>query len=265
MFPIKGVCFHIPGKELSNGLKEINTDVYLVEFISIGTKNGNVIDLYLEHHGYDLSYWVQFEIGYDEVLDVCEINDYRSLMTLYGMDLEESRTGGKKGNVEGVNIGFLSKKGNAKGVKIGSPKKKGKAVKKGKCKVVETDSPSKKGKAVKKNNVKENCCTFKLWASLIQSESSSQIKTLISHYTCSRNFYLSALVTYKWIAKQFAYKIVQDLTISNRNIIKSVGQCKRAKQMALFDHKGVLIENYSRLWDYRKQLLDTNPASSVHL
>ncbi|GJZ45406.1 60S ribosomal protein L34 [Tanacetum coccineum] len=45
----------------------------------------------------------------------------------------------------------------------------------------------------------------------------------------------------------------------------SVGQCKRAKQRALFDHEGGLIEHYSRLWDYRKQLLDTNPGSSVHL
>ncbi|GKA76898.1 multidrug resistance-associated protein 5 [Tanacetum coccineum] len=44
-----------------------------------------------------------------------------------------------------------------------------------------------------------------------------------------------------------------------------MGQCKRAKQRALFDHEGGLIEHYSRLWDYRKQLLDTNPGSSVHL
>nr|GFA70126.1 hypothetical protein CTI12_AA204890 [Tanacetum cinerariifolium] len=45
----------------------------------------------------------------------------------------------------------------------------------------------------------------------------------------------------------------------------SVGQCKRAKQKALFDHEGGLIEHYSRLWDYKKQLLDTNHGSSVHL
>nr|GFC56856.1 hypothetical protein CTI12_AA204890 [Tanacetum cinerariifolium] len=84
-----------------------------------------------------------------------------------------------------------------------------------------------------------------------------------------------SLVTFKWIAKQFAFKIIQDPTITYRYIqeqIKkkylinvSVGQCKRAKQTALFDHEGGLIEHYSRLWDYRKQLLDTNPGSSFHL
>ncbi|GKA77452.1 hypothetical protein Tco_0783913, partial [Tanacetum coccineum] len=80
---------------------------------------------------------------------------------------------------------------------------------------------------------------------------------------------------FKWMPKQFALKIIEDPTITYRSIqeqIKkkylinvSVGQCKRAKQRALFDHEGGLIEHYSRLWDYRKQLLDTNPCSSVHL
>nr|GEX10925.1 chloramphenicol acetyltransferase-like domain-containing protein [Tanacetum cinerariifolium] len=273
MFPVKGMYFHILGKELSNGLKEINTDVDLAEFISIVCKTrtfalGDKPYSFFAPEGKPPRRGLNprplacgnnlpnSEIGYDEVSDVGEI----SLMALYGMDLEESRTGGKKGKKGD----WTQKKGKADGVKIGSLKK-GKAVNKGKGKVVETDSPSKKGKAVKKNNIKENCCTFKLWASLIQSKSSSQNKTLISHHTCSRNFYLSALVTYKWIAKQFAYKIVQGLTISNRNIIKCVRQCKRSKQMALFNHKGGLIENYIRLWDYRKQLLDTNPAASVHL
>nr|GEZ45252.1 60S ribosomal protein L34 [Tanacetum cinerariifolium] len=67
-------------------------------------------------------------------------------------------------------------------------------------------------------------------------------------HTCSRNFELGSLVTFKWIAKQFAFKIIQDPTITYRYIqeqIKkkylinvSVGQCKRAKQRALFDNEG---------------------------
>ncbi|GJX57760.1 hypothetical protein Tco_0287657 [Tanacetum coccineum] len=40
----------------------------------------------------------------------------------------------------------------------------------------------------------------------------------------------------------------------------SINQCKRAKQRAFFDHEGGLIEHYSRLWDYRQQILDMNPV-----
>nr|GEV50923.1 60S ribosomal protein L34 [Tanacetum cinerariifolium] len=125
IFPVKAIYFIVPGKKLSIGLKEIKSDVDLAELIALGTMNGNVIDLYLEHNG----------------------------------DLEEGRSGGKKGNwphmkgkAKCVKIGSPSKKDNAKGVKIGSPKKKGKDVKitspSNKGKDVETDSPRKKGKGV---------------------------------------------------------------------------------------------------------------------
>nr|GFB85778.1 hypothetical protein CTI12_AA204890 [Tanacetum cinerariifolium] len=63
-------------------------------------------------------------------------------------------------------------------------------------------------------------------------------------------------ITYRYIQEQIKKKYLINV---------SVGQCKRAKQRALFDHEGGLIEHYSRLWDYKKQLLDTNPGLSVHL
>ncbi|GJQ99674.1 hypothetical protein Tco_0522659 [Tanacetum coccineum] len=40
-----------------------------------GIKNGNVIDLYLEHHVSDLSHWVQTDIGFDEVLNFDDMED----------------------------------------------------------------------------------------------------------------------------------------------------------------------------------------------
>ncbi|GJU62779.1 retrovirus-related pol polyprotein from transposon TNT 1-94 [Tanacetum coccineum] len=45
----------------------------------------------------------------------------------------------------------------------------------------------------------------------------------------------------------------------------SLGQCRRAKQRALFDHEGGLIEHYSRLYDYRQAILDSNPGSTCRL
>ncbi|GKF39477.1 hypothetical protein Tco_0119538, partial [Tanacetum coccineum] len=45
----------------------------------------------------------------------------------------------------------------------------------------------------------------------------------------------------------------------------SLGQCKRAKQYALFDHEGGLVDHYSKLWQYRQAILDTNPGSTCVL
>ncbi|GKC54738.1 hypothetical protein Tco_1077483 [Tanacetum coccineum] len=45
----------------------------------------------------------------------------------------------------------------------------------------------------------------------------------------------------------------------------SVGQCKRAKQLALFDHEGGLIEHYAKLYQYRQAILDSNPGSTCTL
>ncbi|GJZ29289.1 multidrug resistance-associated protein 5 [Tanacetum coccineum] len=40
---------------------------------------------------------------------------------------------------------------------------------------------------------------------------------------------------------------------------------KRAKQCALFDHKGGLVDHYSKLWRYRQEILDTNSGSTYVL
>ncbi|GKB65532.1 60S ribosomal protein L34 [Tanacetum coccineum] len=72
MFPVKGIFFLIPGKELSNGLIEIKNDLDLANCIAVGYKNGKVVDMFLEHHGYDLSHWIQTDIDNndDELSDV---------------------------------------------------------------------------------------------------------------------------------------------------------------------------------------------------
>ncbi|GKA08693.1 hypothetical protein Tco_0688024 [Tanacetum coccineum] len=79
-FPIKGIYFLIPGKELNNGLVGIKDDSNLAECIALAFKNEKLIEIYLEHHGYDLSHWVQTEIDDDEVSDVGEMED----ITPYG-------------------------------------------------------------------------------------------------------------------------------------------------------------------------------------
>ncbi|GJY91146.1 hypothetical protein Tco_0506342 [Tanacetum coccineum] len=61
------------------------------------------------------------------------------------------------------------------------------------------------------------------------------------------NYTMGALVTYKWIAQHYVRDIIQNLNMSIdlKMTLKefflidvSLGQCKRAKQCALFDHEG---------------------------
>nr|GEU55220.1 hypothetical protein CTI12_AA204890 [Tanacetum cinerariifolium] len=72
MFLVKGIFFLVTGKELTNGLIQIKNDLDPANCIVIGYKNGKVIDMFLEHHGYDLSHWIQTDIDNndDEISDV---------------------------------------------------------------------------------------------------------------------------------------------------------------------------------------------------
>lgn len=45
----------------------------------------------------------------------------------------------------------------------------------------------------------------------------------------------------------------------------SLGQCKRAKYTAFYDHEGGLTDHYEKLWEYRQALLDSNPGTTCRL
>ncbi|GJW86098.1 hypothetical protein Tco_0159243 [Tanacetum coccineum] len=46
---------------------------------------------------------------------------------------------------------------------------------------------------------------------------------------------------------------------------KKNGQCKRAKACGLYDHEGGLVEHYSKLWEYRQVVLESNPCNTSQL
>nr|GEZ18338.1 60S ribosomal protein L34 [Tanacetum cinerariifolium] len=175
-FPVEGIYFLIPGKELSNGLVEIKDDSNLAECIVLAFKNEKLIKIYLEHHGGDdvvipnrtindsflnklcngTFISDQTDIpecneptdkellidGDDEGVDTrYRRNDYQNFMVLCGRAIAEGRCGGKKGK-KGVHS--PSKKG--KGVQI--PGKKDKGVQSPGKKGKGVQSPGKKGKGV---------------------------------------------------------------------------------------------------------------------
>ncbi|GJT83933.1 calcium/proton exchanger [Tanacetum coccineum] len=136
-------------------------------------------------------------------------------------------------------------------------------------------SPGKKWtkKAIKED--KKPYCPFRLYASWMSSENAFQIKSLISDHKCSRNYNLGSLVNYRWMACQCADQIIKDPFIPLRTMKKdvrqkfmidvSLGQCKRAKQTALYDHEGGLIDHYGKLWESRQALIDSNPGTTCKL
>nr|GEV08016.1 60S ribosomal protein L34 [Tanacetum cinerariifolium] len=201
MFPVKGIFFLVLGKELSNGLIQIKNDLDLANCISIIYKNGKVIDMFLEHHGYDLSHWIQTDIDNndDEIYDV-EMEDITGDKPDVG---ESSQPCGKELEInsddEDVGKQFKLVDGD----------------------LAEGRSDGKKGK-------KED------WPYKKEKDKDE-------------------------LPKKDKGKLLRAPKKGTKKV------CKRAKQRALFDHEGGLIKQYSRLWDYKKQLLDMNPGLSVHL
>ncbi|GJS05332.1 hypothetical protein Tco_0321840 [Tanacetum coccineum] len=58
---------------------------------------------------------------------------------------------------------------------------------------------------------------------------------------------------------------MKELIRENFLISVSLGKCKRAKSLALYDHEGGLVEHYSRLWEYKQALMESNPNSRCQL
>nr|GEZ60993.1 hypothetical protein CTI12_AA081420 [Tanacetum cinerariifolium] len=114
----------------------------------------------------------------------------------------------------------------------------------------------------------------KLWDSWMSGERSFQIKTLYSYHRYTRNYNMGSLVTFRWIARHYGRDIILNSAISYKFIREdirekymvdvSLGQCKRAKQCALYEHDGRLIEHYGKPWDYQQAVLDSNPDEEAY-
>ncbi|PWA39335.1 hypothetical protein CTI12_AA572830 [Artemisia annua] len=187
-------------------------------------------------------------------------NDMHKLLVYCGRDVSLGKCAGKRGKINTKDEASCSKSAEGES----EPSKISKET---------TERWAKKKKEEKQMLGNQGDCTFRLWASWMSTEKSFQIKTLYPDHKCSRNYSLGSLVTFKWIAHHYAreiidnpwltYKYMQNSIKEKFRIEVSLGQCKRAKQCALFDHEGGLVEHYSRLWEYRQAILDSNPDLGV--
>ncbi|GJX05334.1 calcium/proton exchanger [Tanacetum coccineum] len=199
--------------------------------------------------------------------------------TLGMRNVEEGRCAGKKGNKDRVMPNKVRSSVKNKVVKKQIVKKK--VIKKQTVKKTivldfgEGTSQSTKWTKKKIQDSKKVVCPFRLYASWMSNEHSFQIKSLISEHKCCKNYNLGALVTYRWIALQHFKEIIEDPFMSLRKIRDdirqkfmidvSLGQCTRAKQLALFDNEGGFIEHYGKLYQYMQALLESNPGSTCRL
>ncbi|GJR53145.1 hypothetical protein Tco_1403666 [Tanacetum coccineum] len=206
-------------------------------------------------------------------------NDWRQLLVYCGRDVSTGRCAGyfskkvkakKQLFTESHDDANKGKKPTKKQLKKGNLTFKVGKVKTRSCKVGEGTSKEGEGssrnsdvspkwtksKIASSRKSGQPQCGFRLWASWMSTENSFQIKSLKAEHKCARNYNLGSLVTYKWIAHHFAKEIIEDpfmpllkmkAAMREKFLINvSLGQCKRAKQRALYDFEGGLIEHYAR-------------------
>ncbi|GJY56928.1 hypothetical protein Tco_0456043 [Tanacetum coccineum] len=258
------------------GLKPISNDEQLNDFVQVVCENDYHLDMYTEHQGYDVLEMdiVDFQTDGEENVDITKLStDDPWLDKLVGK-------GKFVGEIEDLVLGLSGRKKipssafkndeyevrEAVGTmdhltpnQVAFPGKRGQR---------ESSEPSKVSQATKerwrKTKLEETKklknaidCPFRLWASWMSTEKSFQIKTLYPDHKCCGNYNLEALVTYRWIAEHYAREIIVNPWVSYKYMQNSIrkkflinvtlGQCKREKQTALFDHEGGLIDHYSRL------------------
>ncbi|GKA19588.1 calcium/proton exchanger [Tanacetum coccineum] len=254
------IDFHVEGEHDVVFQKLSIDDPFLTKLLK------NALADYGVKHGYQLWYYR---------------SDYKSLRVYCGRDIELGRCSSRRGMKK-------KKKGVAEGDKV-KGKQAAEASHKVKGKQVAKESDLVKGNREARASPKKpmkwtrmrvlehkgHHCPFRLWASWMSSERTFQIKTLYSNHRCTRNYNMGPLVTFRWIARHYARDIILNLAISYKFIREdirekymvdvSLGQCKRAKQCALYEHDGCLIEHYRKLWDYQQAVLDSNPGLTCHL
>ncbi|GJS67466.1 ALP1-like protein [Tanacetum coccineum] len=57
LFPPVGIFYCLPGSDLSDGIRELKNEQQLADFVATALGNGGHIDVYVEHHGYDIHDW----------------------------------------------------------------------------------------------------------------------------------------------------------------------------------------------------------------
>ncbi|GKA53019.1 hypothetical protein Tco_0746334, partial [Tanacetum coccineum] len=237
----------LPDTTLTRGIRELKTDSDMAEFMRIGYENNKQMELFTEHYGYDvLEYTANDNLVANNISDYEEsdVSDYDGESDPENVDFHTEGEHGVHFERLSIDDAFLTKLvGNGNFIEEDDPE-------------VDIIDPIYK--------VVKLCVAhgYKLWYYRNDSES------LLVY--CGRDTSIG-----RWIAKHYAKEIILNPSIpirSMQNDIRekflinvSTGQCKRAKQFALYEHERGLIEHYSKFWEYRNAVIESNPGSTCHI
>ncbi|XP_020087512.1 uncharacterized protein LOC109709617 [Ananas comosus] len=120
---------------------------------------------------------------------------------------------------------------------------------------------------------KEGCDWF-IYATVMQSEPTVQVKSYQPKHQCSKDF-VNKQVTSTWLAKHYLERIkydpswklhaFQDVIKSELCVNVSIAKCFRAKRRALKIIEVIDTEQYDKLSDYCAEIRKTNPGSRLML
>nr|GEV84966.1 hypothetical protein CTI12_AA098400 [Tanacetum cinerariifolium] len=245
---IKRLYYCKTSTTLALGVKELKYDKDVEDMLNDGYDNGNMIDLFIEHYDHDTEaddcVVIKDMITSDPFLNkICSTRAlFRGSRQQKVPDIDDIEEDPDNEQIDPLHKAkkegrCACKKGNKNRVLpnkdrsgIGNGESSSKKVKKSKVK----KSKVKKVKKVKKKHVGND------------SGEAHSGKEIIG----------DPFIPYRKMKDVIRVKYVIDV---------SLGQYKRAKQRALYDHEGDLIEHYSRLYDYRQAILDINHGSTYRL
>ncbi|GJR91418.1 splicing factor [Tanacetum coccineum] len=203
----KHIYYCLPGTTLTLGIREIKTYSDMVEFMRLGYENDNRMELYTEHHGYD----------------VLEYSHNDNLVGDHASDNEQSDDPDYEGESDPENIDFHTKEADdPEDEIIDGMHKADKGIK---DPAYDPEQPWNENKPVLG----------------MRYESPQQLKHALANYGLANGI------------KLWYYRNDADC------------QCKRAKQLALYEHERGLIEHYGKLWEYRQAVLESNPGFTCHI
>ncbi|GJW65916.1 splicing factor [Tanacetum coccineum] len=311
----KHIYYCVRGTTLTLGVREIKTYSDMMEFMRIGYENDNRMELFAEHHGYDvLQYSHNDNLASDNEQSDVDL-DYEGESDLENVDFHTEGEQGVELEKLSIDDPFLNKlvgNGNFIGTRSDPiPPLVGNYH-------VEADDPEdeiidgmhKADKGIKypaydpEQPWNENKPVLGM-----RYESPQQLKHALANYGVANGFKL-------WYYRNDADCLLvfcgRDLSIgrcaskkklSNKDNLSPQGKgkgetqgngkgehqqkakekgkgkmdeqsqekvkwtkarCKRAKQLALYEHEGGLIEHYGKLWEYRQAVLESNPGSTCH-
>ncbi|GKC93618.1 zinc finger, PMZ-type containing protein, partial [Tanacetum coccineum] len=223
--------YYVSSTILTRGIRELKTEKDMEDFIKLGYKNGTEVDLYTEFNGYDVMDMISNDYLFEPDETLVD-PDYESEDLDYDPKNIDFHTEGTRDNL--------------------IPPLTGKYI-------------------LEEEDLDDDLLDAK-------SESNSLL------VYCGRDVELGRCASRRGLIKKKKKKLVEEsekmkgkkVAEESDNYMKddirekfmvdvSLGQCKRAKHYALFEHNRGLIEHYGKLWEHKQAVLESNPGSTFHV